>query len=232
MDSIKSDKSSCLRERKHVSVAVVDNDDLVLPVLCAILKKDPRVEVLWCTSSAKEAILHCCVEANWPDVLLVDMSMSEMNGEELCRKIRKNGSSPSLLAITSFPIEYYASLASDSGAQGIVRKSDISSISEAVINVASGDALRMEEVEVEFDSAIVAHNRIANDNDEGNKPKVLGTEEHDVLRLNSEGYSFEEIARMKKVKSVTIRTHARRAVKKLGAKNLSQAIVKWMSRES
>lgn len=63
----------------------------------------------------------------------------------------------------------------------------------------------------------------------GNLPR-LGAREAETLHLLSRGMSYEQIAAQWDVAASTVRTHAHRAVEKLGANSLAHAIALFLSR--
>ncbi|MBT1173500.1 response regulator transcription factor [Bifidobacterium sp. MA2] len=58
----------------------------------------------------------------------------------------------------------------------------------------------------------------------------LGAKEAETLHLLSQGLSYDQIAARWGVAASTVRTHAHRAVDKLGAKSLAHAIAIWLTR--
>lgn len=57
-----------------------------------------------------------------PEILLTDMSMPDMDGIALTRRIREHDGRIRILAMTSFPLDEYAEDVAQAGAQGIVPK--------------------------------------------------------------------------------------------------------------
>ena len=98
-----------------------------------------------------------------------------------------------------------------------------------------------------FRTAIEAHRLLANggtimpdravdtDNPDSAVPATdrttrLGAKEAETLYLLSRGMTYDQIATQWGVASSTVRTHAHRAVDKLGAHSLAHAIAIWLSR--
>ncbi|RSX55295.1 response regulator transcription factor [Bifidobacterium samirii] len=61
-------------------------------------------------------------------------------------------------------------------------------------------------------------------------PPRLGAKEAQTLHLLSRGMTYEQIAAQWGVAASTVRTHAHRAVEKLGAHSLAHAVAIWLSR--
>lgn len=220
-------------------VAVVDNDRMALLALKGILPQLlPSTRWAWEAQSADEAVRKALDPETRPKLLLVDMSLGDATGVSVCRKIRMRTDRVALLGITAFSVSDYASRVAEAGAQGIVSKADMPQLAQALRAVASGGvyvppAMRSM---VTFRTASEAHRLLASDAagragdaaDADDRPK-LGTKEAETLHLLSRGLTYDQIAAQWGVAASTVRTHAHRAVDKLGANSLAHAIAIWLS---
>ena len=90
------------------TLGVVDNDRFALCALKAYLDQTlDGITLAWMTEHANTAIARC-VTGERPDVLLVDMSMGDIDGVSVIRTIRERDRHTSLVAMTSFPLDEYA----------------------------------------------------------------------------------------------------------------------------
>lgn len=113
----------------------MDNDRLALRLLSASLKRLlPGCTVLAPVDTGTEAI-SICSSHRCPDLLLADVSMSDINGLVVCRTIRKENWKTSVLMMTSFSVAEYAAEAVASGAQGIIHKDNPKTIAEALLQI-------------------------------------------------------------------------------------------------
>ena len=227
-------------------VAAVDNDRMALVALQGILPQLlPGAQWMWGVCDGEEAIRRTLDPDTRPRLLLVDMSLGESTGVTVCRRIRMRTDRVALLAITAFSVREYARRVAEAGAQGIVSKADVPAMAQALRAVASGATFTPKQFEgnVSFDTAAQAHALLAeqgtgsygiSDRDAGDSQSgvtvKLGAKESETLRLLSRGYSYEQIAAQWGVAASTVRTHAHRAVEKLGANSLAHAIALWISR--
>ncbi|WP_158216083.1 response regulator [Pseudoscardovia suis] len=76
-----------------------------------------------------------------PDVLIVDMSMGEMPGPDVCRIIRERTSRIALVGVTSYSLNAYSQEALDCGAQCLIDKSSLARVIHAAEAVESGQYL-------------------------------------------------------------------------------------------
>lgn len=224
-------------------VAAVDNDRMALLALKAIVPQLlPGARWLWGVQTADEAVARALDPETRPRLLLVDMSLGESTGVEVCRRIRLRTDRVTLLAVTAFHTHDYADRVAEAGAQGIVSKADMPRLMQAVRTVAAGgvygagsaassvtDAIGTHAM---FRTADEAHRMLverAGETEGRREAPKLGAKEAETLHLLSRGLSYEQIASQWGVATSTVRTHAHRAVEKLGANSLAHAIALWLS---
>lgn len=227
-----------------VPVAAVDNDRMALLAIKGILPQLlPGAQWMWGASGAQEAIAKALNPDTRPRLLMVDMSLGESTGVSVCRKIRTRTDRVRLLAITAFATGTYAEQAAEAGAQGIVSKADVPQLAQALRAIASGGVFNPDPTSsTVFLTAERAHERLTLsstagrpdssdaglfDDEQTSAPK-LGAKEAETLHLLSRGMSYEQIATQWGVATSTVRTHAHRAVDKLGANSLAHAIAIWL----
>ena len=89
-----------------MNIGDVDNDELVLGALSSSLAGAfGRDAVAWRCLSGRRAVSLCLDGRTRPDVLLMDVSLSDMSGIEACRRIRERDGDMPVLMITAFPID-------------------------------------------------------------------------------------------------------------------------------
>ena len=222
-------------------VAAVDNDRMALLALRGILPQLlPGARWTWGAETADEAVAKALDPETRPRLLLVDMPLGESKGVSVCRRIRMHTDRVLLLAITAFSTATYAERAAEAGAQGIVGKADVPRLAAALRTVAAGGVYDPEHADgsSRFHAAADAHRLLLDGtaSGDGRKPAHrdilprLGAREAETLHLLSCGLSYEQIAAQWDVAASTVRTHAHRAVEKLGANSLAHAIALFLSR--
>lgn len=231
-------------EAKPIALALLDNDELTLGALKRYLcSRSPRIHVLWATTKGQTAINRCLDQATRPDVLLADMSLSDMEGVDVVRRIRRATPFVPILAITSFPLNRYASAAACAGAQGIVAKRDLRTIIEAIEQVSSNQiwakSLSEHELTHEFMTSIRAHALAISEQDMQHSqlestgivlkaPPNLSERERQTLNMYAQGHTTGQVAESLGVSVNTIKTYTTRIFTKLGVSNRGQAIAVWM----
>ena len=128
-------------ENRPFSIAIVDNDAIALYALRTLIEKTPTMRIIWTATTGREALARCLEDNAAPDVLLIDMALSDMPGTVLCRRLRASTPFPKVLAITSYPLDIYEMEAAEAGAQGIIAKDDFKMLAQAIAIVHNGDVL-------------------------------------------------------------------------------------------
>lgn len=213
---------------RPLRLSIVDNDPLTLSLLVKMVPRwIPGSQIIWFTQSGGDAARRCLDPELAPDILMLDMSLNdEESGLDVCRLIRMEDGAVPLLGITSFSLAYYAEKLAHAGAQGLATKSDSSMITLAVNQLRKGGTFSPVKG-VRFDTAADAYERLMRA-PKSEQPK-LSAQESRVLDMLSRGLRYAQIAEDFGVTESSVRTQAHRAVKKLNASTLSQAIALWVT---
>jgi DNA-binding NarL/FixJ family response regulator len=149
------------------------------------------------------------VDALKPHVVVLDVSMPEMNGLEATRAIRAATPATAVVALTRYGDEAYVKELIAAGASGYVLKQSASAELIAAIRAAAAGQRYL-------DPAIAARAGAA---DPGRRsrtePKATGRET-EVLRLMALGHSNKEIAGALDLSVKTVEVHKANAMRKLG----------------
>jgi DNA-binding NarL/FixJ family response regulator len=147
-----------------------------------------------------------------PEVLLLDISMPDGNGIDLCPKIKKKYPQVKVLMLTSYGELATIARALDAGADGYVLKnSEPEELLEGIHTIASGERFLCEEVNVTLK------------NNESN-PMELTRREIELLQLIAEGYTLPEQADKMCLGYHTIRSYRQKLNIKLNAHNTAQLL--------
>ncbi|MBW3080606.1 response regulator transcription factor [Bifidobacterium saguinibicoloris] len=200
------------------TIAIVDNDLFALRMLARTIGRAlPGARILWTATTGGAAVHHCLGEDEAvPDVLVMDMSLTDMDGAEACRRIREASARPAMLTITSYSPNHYRRMAADAGAQGLVGKDATPrELADAVRLVAGGTPMEGFRT---ADAAYAAMSEAAGRN------AALSARERQVLERYARNRSTEEIADELGIRPSTVFVVMRRARLKLGASSRAEAI--------
>jgi DNA-binding NarL/FixJ family response regulator len=153
------------------------------------------------------------IEQSHPELALVDYRMPRCSGAELVRRIKEVSPETRVAVYTADADERVVAEMLAAGADGVVLKeAPLADLVRALVSIEGGRPY------VDPALAISALNV-------GQRGGTqLTAREVDVLRLLAEGLSHEEIGKRLEIASETVRTHARKAADRLGARTRTQAV--------
>ena len=209
------------------TVALVDDQDLVRTGFRMILSVEDDIELVG--EAADGLAATKLVEQLSPDVVLMDVQMSTMDGIEATRRIVAS-SDTRVVILTTFERDDYLFAALDAGASGFLLKScSADELVAAIRNVAEGHALRAPKMTRSLIERFTAERarESAPRTTAVAEPGLdeLTDRERDVLVLIAEGRSNAEIAEELVVGTATVKTHVSRILTKLGLRDRVQAVV-------
>jgi DNA-binding NarL/FixJ family response regulator len=206
----------------QVRVLLVDDDDLMLAGLKAVLSSDSAIEVVGEAGDGRDAVVQA--RAHSPDVVLMDVRMPGLDGISATRDVLAISPKIKVAILTTFEDDDYIFGALDAGASGfLLKRTRPEDLMAAVHTVAAGEALlspsvtrRVIERAAEHPSPDVsAHARLGD----------LTPRELEVLVLIAQGLSNGEIASSLVVEESTVKTHVRRILRKLGLRDRVHAVI-------
>lgn len=122
----------------RIRVAIVDDHDMIRQTWKMILQRYEGIEVIAECASGEEAI--ACAKAHQPDVMLMDINMSPMNGFEATSEISKSFPGIKIIGISINNQPTYARNLMQMGARGYVTKNSPSDeMVQAIKLVISGE---------------------------------------------------------------------------------------------
>jgi two-component system response regulator NreC len=187
---------------KSYRVLVADDHAVVRHGLRVLLEAQPGVQVCGEAQTGLEAIDY--VKKGKPDLLVLDLTMPDMNGLEVVRVIRKESLPTDVLVLTMHFSEELARELLRCGALGYVLKSDADTELLAAV-----DHVRHHQPFFTSRLAIsMAQNYVRRPGDDGVLPKSpLTPRESEVVKLLAEGKSNKEVASTLGVSTRTIESH-------------------------
>jgi DNA-binding NarL/FixJ family response regulator len=152
-----------------------------------------------------------------PDVVLMDVSMPEMDGVEATRRIREAMENVRVVMLTMHADHDVIRKAISAGASGyLVKDCSIDEVVSVVRQVASGEVALSAELAA---SMLQEANR-------ANTERVLTAREEELLQLIGEGLSTPEVAAKLYISTKTVKNHLASIFEKLDARDRTQAVVK------
>jgi DNA-binding NarL/FixJ family response regulator len=205
-----------------IGVVVVDDHELVRRGLLAFLDGEPDIEVLGQAGGGTEALGLLAAmdsEDRRPDVVVMDLQMTPVDGIESTRQVRALYHDIEVVALTSFAEEERVHAALEAGAAGyLLKDSDADDVAAAVRAAHRG--------ELQLDP-VIAKRLIASIRERPGDDLLseLTARELDVLRLVAAGEPNKRIAAELSISERTARTHVSRILHKLRLSSRTQAAV-------
>jgi DNA-binding NarL/FixJ family response regulator len=211
-------------EDSSVSVLIADDQALVRAGFRAILEDQPGITVAGEAADGRDAI--DLAHKRRPDVVLMDIQMPGCDGLEATRRILADAGEDhpiAVLMLTTFDLNEYVYEALRAGASGFLLK-DVppEQLVAAVRVVAAGDGLIAPTITKRL---IEQFARAAPPSTPPAGLEDLTPREVEVLTLIARGLSNAEIADELTVSHATVKTHVKRVLAKLRARDRAQAVV-------
>lgn len=200
-----------MKTNAPIKLIIVDDHDLLREGISARLSDVSYVDIVAQGSNGKEAIELC--RKYDADVLLMDISMPEMNGLEAAKKIKELGFKTRILFLSIYDDNEYVQEALRIGASGFVLK-DVSKpeMLNAIKSVAEGATYLGPKVAASLQNATGAQARSAT-------AYGLTKREKQVLALIAEGHLNKEIAYRLNISIRTVESHRSAIRDKTGGGN-------------
>jgi two-component system, NarL family, response regulator NreC len=191
-----------------IRVVIADDHGIVLAGLRAVLAAEPDIEVLAEATDGRAAI--AAVEEHAPDLLVIDLSMPDLNGVEVIRRLHELRPATRIVVLSMHAAPEYVRPALRAGAAGyLVKGSGLEDLVRALRLVAAGETFLGPEAQ-----------RVVQREDprRGEPPDALDrltAREREVLQLIAEGRTNRQIATLLEVTPKTVDTHRTRLMHKL-----------------
>ena len=197
-----------------IRVALADDHALMRDGLRAILGSLPDIEVVGEAADGRSAV-ELCLQRR-PDVVLLDVSMTGLNGIGATEQIVKAGLGTQVIILSMFGSEEYVLQALRAGASGYILKgASTSELELAIRTVAGGETFLGPSI-----SSTVINGYLDMATRGKHSSEVLTSRQREVLQLLAEGNSTKQIAYLLKVSVKTVETHRAMLMERLGIRDL------------
>ncbi|MBO3443464.1 response regulator transcription factor [Clostridium sp. CCUG 7971] len=206
-----------------IKLIIVDDDVLIRESLKIIIDIDKDIEVVKTLENGKECIDF--LSQNEVDVVLLDMRMPIMNGEEVLSEINKRNIAVKVLILTTFDEDNLISSAIKYKTNGyLLKSSKPDKIISAIKSVYLGNGV--------FESDIVSKLLAGKEDNCSNKMDKYGLtqRELDIVKLISDGLSNKEISCELFLSEGTVKNHITSILSKMDLKYRTQIAIEYLKR--
>jgi DNA-binding NarL/FixJ family response regulator len=208
------------------TIALCDDHPIVLNGLRNLIESEPDFEIAGTATDGLAALK--LVTDKRPDIALIDISMPELNGIALARKLAEQAPQVRVVVLTVYEDRAFLKQALDAGVRGyLLKRSAAESLIQALRAVLTGG--------IYVDPAIADRVFVSSTPRQGrggDKPLMpaLTERESEVLKLTALGFTNKETARRLDIGVKSVETYKARGLEKLGLSTRAE-LVRYASAE-
>lgn len=195
---------------------VVDEHKIVREGLATLIAKQPNMEVVGEATDGREAL--DLVEKNTPDLILMDVTMPNLNGIEATRRIKSKRPEIEIIALSLHSERQFVLGMISAGASGyLLKQCTFDELVLAINTVMEGKNYLSREI-----ANILVEEYIRKDSqDKAIIDSKLTSREIEILQLLAEGKTSKEIASDLSISVKTVEAHIRHTKRKLKANSVA-----------
>ena len=203
-------------------VLIAEDHAILREGLQALLSRTPELEIIGEAQDGQEAITMA--RQLGPDLILMDLTMPNINGTEAMRTIKRNSPDIKIIALTVHKSEEYVRATLDAGANGYVLKDDShNDLLTAIQSVQKGNVYLSPGI---CGKVINGYLNTSTQDTSSTSWNELTVREREVTKLIAEGKKSREVADYLSVSLKTVEKHRSNLMRKLDLHNVS-AITKY-----
>ena len=192
---------------------IADDHGIVAEGVKHLVEAQADMEVIACVEDGREAVRLAREAA--PDVVLMDLSMPELNGADATRAIVQHDPACRVIVLSMYAEREYVRRALNAGAVGyVVKRSAAKELVEAIRAASAGKRYlspRVADAVLEGEAGADAGRDLF---------ETLSGREREVLQLIAEGRTGAEIATRLALSQKTVETYRARLIDKLGIRDV------------
>jgi DNA-binding NarL/FixJ family response regulator len=206
-------------------ILLVDDHKILRDGICSLVKGYNDMEVIGEAADGRSALQ--LAEELSPDVVIMDISMPDLNGIEATQLIHDKYSNIKIIALSMHHDKQFVSEIFRAGASGyLIKDSAFDELEHAIRVVMSGKTYINPQI-----ASLVVESLVSQSPTPGPQTFSLLTErEREVLQLIADGRSTKQIAFDLHVSSKTVESHRRQVMGKLNMRSVAE-LTKYAIRE-
>jgi two-component system, NarL family, response regulator NreC len=185
-----------------IKIVLADDHKIIRDGLCSLIEKHPNMEVIAEVENGKEAVEAS--EKLHPDVVIIDISMPDMNGIEATRKIIAENPNIKVIGLSMHTDSSYVKGMLNAGASGYLLKDcAFGELVQAINSVTRNKSYLSPEIA----SIVIDEFKVHGISQDNSDKSDLTAREREILQLIAEGNSSKEIASYFNLSVKTVATH-------------------------
>ncbi len=203
-------------------ILIADDHAMIRDGVKSLLSRDKDLTVVGEAASGNEAIRK--FSELKPDLLILDISMPDLNGMEAAGQIIKHDPQAKIIILSMYDDEDYIAQCMETGVKGYVVKNETSDeLAYAVNTVLKGQTYFSSQVQKVIFKKYTSNVTKKKEKEPDFK---LTSREIEIVKLISEGLTSHQIADKLFISPRTVETHRANLMKKTSAKNVIELIKK------
>lgn len=204
-----------------IRILLADDHAVMRRGLRALLEGHQDFSVVGEANDGREAV--SLAESLKPDVVVMDLTMPNLNGTEAARQITSKFPHVAVIILSMHSDESYVLRALKAGARGyLVKESAEDDLINAIRTVSQGKAFFSPAVSKMLVEDYV---RQLQDKDIEDSYELLTAREREILQLVAEGKSNKDVANMLNLSVYTVETHRSNVMEKLNLHTVPELIL-------
>jgi DNA-binding NarL/FixJ family response regulator len=211
------------------SVLIVEDEPEFLQRFTEAVIADPELTLLAGVATGRAGL--AMLDAQPPDVMLVDLGLPDISGIELIRHAAKHLPNCDVLVVTMFGDDAHVMGSIEAGATGyLLKDAQASRVAAAIHEVRAGGS----PISPSIARKVLAAFRVAPQAQAAPsapaapaapaEPSPLSERETEILRLVAKGFSFDAVGELLSISPHTVVTHVKKIYRKLAVHSRGEAV--------
>ena len=207
-----------MTDNNKIKVALVDDHQIVIDGLKAVLHQQQQVEIVATANSGQDMLIK--LQHHPVDILLSDVMMEGMNGQQLAKAVKQQFPHIKIIALSmSGAGDIVEEMINDADIHGyLLKQTDKEELLQAILKVYNGGQY--------FQPQILAALEQQSNRTKEVSDTRLTSREIEIIRLMEQDLSNKQLAEVLNISIRTVETHRKNIFKKTNTNNLL-TLVKW-----
>ncbi|MCC8407823.1 response regulator transcription factor [Mucilaginibacter sp. UR6-1] len=195
--------------------AIVDDHPIVIEGLKTLLRNEENIEVVGGFCSGEDILSY--ISTHKVDIILLDITLPDINGMELCLMIKKASVSTIILILSNHTERSIIMQTIQNGASGyLLKNSSVDELRHCISEAVQGNIC--------YSKAVIEIISRPSKNELQGTPR-LTRREKEILAMIAAGKTSQVIGQELFLSPLTIDTHRKNLIQKFGVKNVAELVM-------
>ncbi len=208
-----------------ITILLADDHHIIRQGIRALLEAEEDFAIVAEADDGRNAVK--LARQHVPDVIIMDVSMPELNGIDATRQILGENGDSKVIALSMYSDKRFITGMLEAGVSGYLLKNCVAAeLISAIRSVMNGQKYLSPQILGEVVEGYLAH--ISRDKSQSDSP--LSSRERDIVQLVAEGKDTRQVAQCLHISPKTVESHKRRIMEKLEIHSVA-ALTKFAIRQ-